>query len=139
MTLLATTGEYLTVSEQLVLPRQCHCTKSGTQYSHSWPSGRAETNSTKVLLAGSTLRCGGLLQELHGMPEAVQEEGLQVTTSSTPSDFQTVQAHCGTLPRNSCGNWYVLVVCDYATQYPEGLLCRAWVAEELVLLFTRKS
>ncbi|KAL5494045.1 hypothetical protein EMCRGX_G015315 [Ephydatia muelleri] len=47
----------------------------------------------------------------------------------------------GPLPRSSRGNRYVLVVCDYATRYPETMAMRSveaeQVAEELVTLFSR--
>ncbi|KAL5486579.1 hypothetical protein EMCRGX_G019081, partial [Ephydatia muelleri] len=47
----------------------------------------------------------------------------------------------GPLPRSSRGNKYVLVVCDYATRYPEAIAMRSVeaerVAEELVTLFVR--
>ena len=47
----------------------------------------------------------------------------------------------GPLPRNRAGNRYVLVICDYATRYPEAVpLCSIdaeHVAEELVKLFSR--
>eukprot|EP00731_Ephydatia_muelleri_P013583 Em0007g893a len=47
----------------------------------------------------------------------------------------------GPLPRSSSGNRYILVVCDYATRYPEAMPMRAVdaeaVAEELVKMFTR--
>ena len=47
----------------------------------------------------------------------------------------------GPLPRSRSGKRYTLVVCDYATRYPEALPLRSidaeHVAEELVLLFSR--
>jgi len=47
----------------------------------------------------------------------------------------------GPLPRSRSGNRYVLVVCDYATRYPEAVALRNTdaesVAEELVKLFAR--
>ena len=47
----------------------------------------------------------------------------------------------GPLPRSCSGNRYVLVVCDYATRYPEVVALRnidaESVAEELVKLFAR--
>ena len=47
----------------------------------------------------------------------------------------------GPLPRSSRGNKYVLVVCDYATRYPEAIAMRSVeaerVAEELVTLFAK--
>ena len=45
------------------------------------------------------------------------------------------------LPRSSKGHKYILVICDYATQYPEAVPLRTCdteaVAEELVKLFSR--
>ena len=47
----------------------------------------------------------------------------------------------GPLPRSSSGNQYVLVICDYATRYPEAVPMRAVdaesIAEELVKMFAR--
>ena len=47
----------------------------------------------------------------------------------------------GPLPRNQAGNRYILVVCDYATRYPEAIPLRAidaeHIAEELIKLFAR--
>ena len=47
----------------------------------------------------------------------------------------------GPLPRNRSGNKYILVVCDYATRYPEAMAIRSieveCIAEELVKLFAR--
>ena len=47
----------------------------------------------------------------------------------------------GPLPRSRRGNRYVLVVCDYATRYPEAVALRninaETIAEELVKIFSR--
>ena len=47
----------------------------------------------------------------------------------------------GPLPRTSSGNKYVLVICDYATRYPEAVPMKSVdaekVAEELVKMFAR--
>ncbi len=47
----------------------------------------------------------------------------------------------GPLPRSRSGNRYILVVCDYATRYPEAFPLRSTdagsIAEELVNLFSR--
>ena len=47
----------------------------------------------------------------------------------------------GPLPRSRSGNRYVLVMCDYATHYPEAVPLRCFdaehVAEELVKVFAR--
>ena len=47
----------------------------------------------------------------------------------------------GPLPRSRSGNKYILVICDYATRYPEAIPLRAidaeTIAEELVKFFSR--
>ena len=47
----------------------------------------------------------------------------------------------GPLPRSRAGNKYILVVCDYATRYPEAIPLRSidaeHVAEELLKIFAR--
>jgi len=47
----------------------------------------------------------------------------------------------GPLPRSKSGNKYILVVCDYATRYPEAVPLRSIeaerIAEELVKIFAR--
>ena len=47
----------------------------------------------------------------------------------------------GPLPHSCAGNRFILLICDYATRYPEAVPLRSvdaeHVAEELVKLFTR--
>ena len=47
----------------------------------------------------------------------------------------------GPLPRSSSGDKYILVVCDYATRYPEAVAMKSvmaeYVAEELISIFAR--
>ena len=47
----------------------------------------------------------------------------------------------GPLPRSKSGNRYVLVICDYATRYPEAIPLRSidaeHIAEELIKVFAR--
>ena len=47
----------------------------------------------------------------------------------------------GPLPRSRSGNRYVLVICDYATRFPEAIPLRNIdvenIAEELIQLFAR--
>ena len=49
----------------------------------------------------------------------------------------------GPLPRSRSGNRFILVICDYATRYPEGIPLKSidaeHVAEALVTLFSRQS
>jgi len=45
----------------------------------------------------------------------------------------------GPLPRSQSGNHYILVICDYATRYPEEVAIKSIdagrIAEELIKLF----
>ena len=47
----------------------------------------------------------------------------------------------GPLPQSRSGNHYILVVCDYATRYPEAVAIKSTdtgrIAEELIKLFAR--
>ena len=47
----------------------------------------------------------------------------------------------GPLPRSRSGCHYILVICDYATQYPEAIPLRSidaeHIAEELIKVFAR--
>ena len=47
----------------------------------------------------------------------------------------------GPLPRSNAGNRYILVVCDYATRYPEAVPLRSieveHVADELIKIFAQ--
>ena len=47
----------------------------------------------------------------------------------------------GPLPRSKSGHKYILVICDYATRYPEAVPLRSCeaekIAEELIKLFSR--
>ena len=47
----------------------------------------------------------------------------------------------GSLPRSQAGNRYILVLCDYATRYPEAVPLKSidaeHVAEELIKIFAR--
>ena len=47
----------------------------------------------------------------------------------------------GPLPRSRSGHWYILVICDYSTRYPEAIPLRSidaeHIAEELIKVFAR--
>lgn len=52
------------------------------------------------------------------------------TLSSTTSDRGAIYEDChGPLPQSSAGNKYLLVVCDYATHYPETIPMKTVDAE----------
>ena len=129
--------------EQLVLPRQCY--KTILTMAHSIPiAGHLGKQKTAGCILQQFYWPGvhNDVQELHRMPKAGQAESGQGTTGSTPRDPGTFHAnnhgYRGTASRD---NRYVLVVCDYATRYPEAMAMRSveaeQVAEELVTLFSR--
>ena len=57
------------------------------------------------------------------------------------SFLKDCHGHSRTFARSHAGNRFILVICDYATRYPEAVPLRSvdaeHVAEELVKLFTR--
>ena len=60
----------------------------------------------------------------------------------SPSPFKKIAMDIvGPLPRSRSGNRYVLVICDYATRYPEAIPLRsidaAHVADQLIKVFSR--
>ena len=79
------------------------------------------------------------------MPEVFYKEGEQSTLIPLPpmdEPFKRIAMDIvGPLPRSRSGNQYILVICDYASRYPEAVPLRRIdaqnVAEELVKLFSR--
>ncbi len=128
--------------EQLVLPLQCR--RRYLILLTLFPSQvTCLTNSAAVLLANHLQGCSKFLPELCNLPE---DDPLQ--TSSCTADpvitepFQRIAMDIiGPLPRSHSGKRYVLVICDYATRYPEAIPLKTidaeCVAEELVILFSR--
>ena len=125
------------------LPREG--TGTGTLNSIGRSPGEEEDNQSSgaaLLLAYGAPRRGEVLQELCCMPELEPWTYPQSTNDSSPEPFKRIAMDIvGPLPRSRAGNHYVLVICDYATRYPEAVpLCSIdaeHVAEELVKLFSR--
>ena len=73
------------------------------------------------------------------MPEDRPRSEVTCPTGATP--YQIAMDIVGPLPRSRAGNKYILVVCDYATRYPEAIPLRSidaeHVAEELLKIFAR--
>ena len=136
--------------EQLVLPRQCRKTVLTT--AHSIPLaghlGKRKTadrilqrfywpgvHNDVVTFCKSCIECQKLGRQKVGRAPLVPLPVIQEPFTRIAMDI------VGPLPRSSRGNRYVLVVCDYATRYPEAIAMRIVeaerVAEELVTQFSR--
>ena len=136
--------------EQLVLPK--HCREKVMELAHSIPmAGHLSKHKTT----------DRVLQRFYwpGLRADVAEycrrcETCQKTTGVKPPSaplvplpvmdvpFERIAIDVvGPLPRTSSGNKYVLVICDFATRYPEAVPMKSVdaekVAEELVKLFAR--
>ena len=56
------------------------------------------------------------------MPEVFYEEGEQSTPRPITTSFKRIAMDIiGPLPRSRSGNQYILVICDYASRYPEAV------------------
>ena len=136
--------------DQLVLPSQCRSVVM--ELAHSIPlAGHLGKNKTtdRVLqrfywptlrkdVADFCKRCETCQKTSRVKPQHAPLIPLPIVEEP----FQRIAMDIvGPLPRSSSGNWYILVVCDYATRYPEAIPMRAVdaeaVAEELVKMFTR--
>ena len=77
------------------------------------------------------------------MPEDNQTEGSPSSSHTTPivtEPFKKIAMNIiGLLLRSRSRNHYVLVICDYATRYPEAIPLKsidaAHVAEEIIKVF----
>ena len=136
--------------EQLVLPKRCR--GMVVRLAHSIPLaghlGRDKT-TRRVLqrfywptvyrdIAQYCRRCGAC-QKTSGK-KLVRVPLIPLPVIAQP--FQRIAMDIvGPLPRSEKGNRYVLVVCDYATRYPEAVPMRhidaASVADELIKIFSR--
>eukprot|EP00731_Ephydatia_muelleri_P038412 Em0751g2a len=89
--------------------------------------GPCALNSTMRSLLLSN--CGGPMSLAGDLPQCFQ------LPSASTMDI------VGPLPRSRSGNRYVLVICDYATRYPEAIPLRSidaeHIAEELIRVFAR--
>lgn len=136
--------------EQLVLPLQCRGTV--LTLAHSIPLaghlGKDKT-SRRILqrfywptvykdVARFCRSCATCQKATHYKPRRVPLIPLPII--SEPFERMAMDI-IGPLPRSHSGKRYVLVVCDYATRYPEAIPMKSidaeCVAEELVTLFSR--
>ena len=94
-----------------------------------------------ILLAHFAPGCHGVLPYMCSMSEDINIQG-KTCPNDTSSSHQRIPLQriamdiVGALPRSQSGNRYVLVVCDYATRYPEAVALRSidaeCIAEELI-------
>ena len=138
------------VREQLVLPKQCrekvmelahsipmaghlskHKTTDRVLQRFYWPALRAD-------VAEYCRRCKTCQKTSRVKPPPAPLIPLPVM--DVPFERIAMDV-VGPLPRTSSGNKYVLVICDYATRYPEAVPMKSVdaekVAEELVKMFAR--
>eukprot|EP00731_Ephydatia_muelleri_P021055 Em0013g782a len=147
---LSRDGGELYTREQLVLPVQCrgmvmelahsiplaghlgkHKTTDRVQQRFFWPTLRKD-------VADYCRRCEACQKTSRVKPRHAPLIPLPIMDEP----FQKIAMDIvGPLPRSRSGNRYVLVICDYATRYPEAVPMRAVdaesVAEELVKMFAR--
>ena len=136
--------------EQIVLPKlyQQQVIKIAYDISFarsSWTRQNYPKDIEKVLLANLVHRCEKiLLSDLWRVSVAwrTKDEG---STDSFTGGWRAIQADCygylvRPLPKTSKGNRFVLVLSDYATQYPEALpmktITAVHAAKALVEIFT---
>ena len=79
------------------------------------------------------------------LPEVISQEGAPSPNDSATCDIRALPESSmeivGPLPKSRSGNRYILVMCDYATHYPEAVPLKSIdtenIAEELVKIFSR--
>eukprot|EP00731_Ephydatia_muelleri_P014661 Em0008g381a len=120
------------VREQLVLPKQCR--EKVMELAHSIPmAGHLSKHKTT----------DRVLQRFYwpALRADVAEYCRRCETLMDVPFERIAMDVVGPLPRTSSGNKYVLVICDYATRYPEAVPMKSVdaekVAEELVKMFAR--
>ena len=137
--------------EQLVLPKRCR--ETVLKLTHTIPlAGHlgCDTTTRRVLqhfywpttvhrdVATFCKTCGSC----HKVAGRRVARAPMVPLPVISSPFERIAMDMvGPLPRSARGNRYVLVVCDYATRYPEAIPMKtidaSSVAEELVAIFSR--
>ena len=136
--------------DQLVVPTQCR--KTILNLAHSIPlSGHlGKEKTTRQILqhfywptlyrdvAEYCRSCGACQKTSHRRPPKAPLVPLPIIDELFSRIAMDI---VGPLPRSRSGNKYVLVLCDYATRYPEAIPLKSidasHVAEELVKLFAR--
>ena len=136
--------------EQLVLPQKCR--RAVMRLAHSIPlAGHLGKNKTtnRVLqrfywptvyrdIAKYCRSCAACQLATGRKPPQVPLIPLPIITEPFSRIAMDI---VGPLPRSRHGNRYILVVCDYATRYPEAVALKnidaETIAEELVTIFSR--
>ena len=134
--------------EQLVLPLQCR--KTVLQLAHQLAGHLGRDKTTRRILqrfywptmhrdvAQFCKACGPCQKTSHYKGKRAPLVPLPIM--DVP--FQRIAMDIvGPLPRSRSGNRYILVICDYATRYPEAVPLKSIeaerIAEELIKLFAR--
>ena len=143
-------GEAWREVEQLVLPQQCR--RAVLELAHSIPLaghlGKKKTAQRLLqrfywptLFKDVDEYCRGCAECQKTAPGR-QAAAPLIPLPIVDSPFERIAMDIvGPLPRSRTGNRYVLVVCDYATRWPEAVPLKSidagHVAEELMVLFSR--
>ena len=136
--------------EQLVLPVQCR--QKILEISHAIPlAGHLGTTKTRQqiirrfywpsLFKDVDQFCKSCINCQKSGSRRVQKAPLIPLPIITEPFKRVAMDIVGPLPRSKSGHKYILVLCDYATRYPEAIPLRSidaeHVAEELIQLFAR--
>ena len=143
-------GEESATIEQMVLPTQCR--KTVLKLAHDVPlAGHMGRNKTgrrilqrfywPSLYRDVARYCRSCPECQKASPRRVKRAPL-VPLPVMDEPFRRIAMDIvGPLPRSRSGKRYILVICDYATRYPEAIPLRSidaeTVAEELLTLFSR--
>ena len=132
--------------EQLILPEKCR--RTVLKLAHEIPiAGHLGSEKTRQRLLRRFYWPGVFkdVEEFCRSCPTCQKTSQHRVSKAATDHFGTVQSdsdgYCGPLPRSKSGNRYVLVICDYATRYPEAIPLRSidaeHIAEELIKVFAR--
>ena len=136
--------------EQIVLPKQCR--RTVLELAHSIPMGghlgkKKTTSRIQQRFYWPTIHHD--VADFCRSCEVCQKFRRQQKTNAPMMPFPVIAEPfqriamdiVGPLPRSRSGNRYVLVVCDYATRYPEAVPMKTIdagaVAEDLIKIFSR--
>ena len=136
--------------EQLVLPRQCRAMV--LKLAHETPLaghlGRNKTTRRVLQRFYWPGVCRDVAKHCRCCPECQKAQNRReqpaplVPLPVMAEPFARIAMDIvGPLPRSKSGHKYILVICDYATRYPEAVPLRSCeaekIAEELIKLFSR--
>ena len=136
--------------EQIILPRQCR--RTVLQIAHTIPLGGHLGKKKTAERIMRRFYWPTLFREVADFCRSCQEcqksshrrvpRSPMIPLPVITEPFERIAMDIvGPLPHSRAGHRYILVVCDYATRYPEAVPMRSidteHVAEELVLMFAR--